>query len=546
MTVSGRIYHKLIKENLLLKKEIERLQATLSEKINCKNENGNNYFNQKFYSILEHVNDVVYHYSIKDKGYKYISPQVFQLLGYTPEEFIKSPSIVRRLIHPDSFRYFSEHWKKLHMGMVSDFYELKAIRKNKEIIWVQQRNLLITDEDGTPSAIEGLVTDITEKKMAEGALVKAKEKAEESDRLKSAFLANTSHEILTPMNAIIGFAALLKSKKLSEERKNSFIDIINSKSKQLLQIISDIIDISKIEAGHIKIINKNFSLNVLTGQLVLFLDTLKEREKKLLRISVKNCLSDKESWIYSDKVRIEQILTNFLSNAYKFTEKGRIELGYTIEHNQSIVFYVRDTGIGINEHELKIIFDRFRQVSGSFSRIYGGVGLGLSISKGIAEKLGGEIWVESEINKGSTFYLRIPYKKGEEIKQTKRPKSEAYNWESKTILVAEDEDVNYTLIETLLKPTKVNLLRAITGLEAIDMCLNKDVNLVLMDVKLPELDGLEASRRIKKYRDTLPIIAQTAYAMTSDEDSCLKAGCDAYISKPIISEPLLKLIDQFI
>jgi CheY-like chemotaxis protein len=207
---------------------------------------------------------------------------------------------------------------------------------------------------------------------------------------------------------------------------------------------------------------------------------------------------------------------------------------------------VRDTGIGIGKDETKIIFDRFRQVSTSYHRIYGGTGLGLSISRGLADKLGGSIWVESEINKGSTFYLKIPYTRGETSEKINKDNTKSYNWENKTILIAEDEEANYSFFEMLLKSTKAKIVRATDGLEAVEKSKDPNINLVLMDIKLPELDGLEATKIIKKNRKTLPIIAQTAYAMSSDEVACLKAGCDAYIAKPIKIKTFLRMIDQFI
>ncbi len=688
MVHPGPSYEDLMRENLRLKKEMEEFQSRHSGKHFKKPGAGKDYFQDRFYSILEHVKFVVYQYSIPKGGYLYISPQAYPMFGYTTDEFIRNPSLVRKLIHPDSFRYFKEHWKKLLSGEVPDYYELKVIRRNKEVIWVQQRNLLIRNGKGEPEAIEGVVTDITEKKLAEEALrqselqkrsflntlphlawlkdingvyivvnesfargrklplekiigktdydiysrrdaekyrkedawiiktkaacffeekskniwfetfkapilnennevtgvtgislditnrkqideelklyskklsdqneilriindelVRAKERAEESDRLKSSFLANMSHEIRTPMNAILGFSDLLRSKKFSDERKERFIDIINAKSRQLMQIISDIIDISKIEAGQIKIVNKNFSINDLMKDLEVSFHSMQEQEKKPIKLIIKMKETDENSWIYADKLRIEQILTNFLSNAYKFTENGEIELGFQMREDKAIVFYVRDTGIGIGKEEMKVIFDRFRQVSSSYDRVYGGTGLGLSISRGLAGKLGGSIWVESEINKGSTFYLKIPYTKGEESKKIKKESTELYNWENKTILIAEDEEANYSFLEMLLRPTKAKIVRAIDGLEAVEKSKDPTISIVLMDIKLPELDGLRATAIIKKNRKTLPIIAQTAYVMSSDEDECLKAGCDAYIAKPIKIDAFLKLIDQFI
>jgi PAS domain S-box-containing protein len=421
-------------------------------------------------------------------------------------------------------------------------------RKDGSVIYVREGAKAIRDINGKIVYYDGTFEDITERKNYESQLKLAKEKAEESDKLKSAFLANMSHEIRTPMNAILGFANLLKSKKIDKKRKETFIDIINAKSRQLLQIISDIIDISKIEADQITIINKNFSLNELIDQLTLYFKTLKKHDNKPIEINLHYGLPMEKSYIHSDNVRIEQILTNLLSNAYKFTEKGSIDIGYEIEDFKNIIFYVKDTGIGLTELEQSVIFDRFRQVSASFNRLYSGTGLGLSISKGLVDKLKGTIWVESEINKGSTFYFKIPYVPGIATKKSdKHAKKSKLNWKGKTILIAEDEDTNFTFINTLLRPTSAAVIRAKDGIEVINICKNNSkINLVLMDIKLPGINGLEATKQIRKFRKSLPIIAHTAYAMSVDEDECLKAGCDAYICKPVKIDPLLRLIQQYI
>ncbi|MBA7589636.1 Aerobic respiration control sensor protein ArcB [subsurface metagenome] len=241
-------------------------------------------------------------------------------------------------------------------------------------------------------------------------------------------------------------------------------------------------------------------------------------------------------------------MANLLSNAIKFTEKGTIEFGYFIDRRRDIVFFVKDSGIGMNDDEQKIIFDRFRQVSTSYNKMYGGTGLGLSISKGLTEKLGGKIWVESKGGKGSNFYFSIPYKPGIHIdKPPEIDYSVEYNWKGKTILIAEDEEANYNLLETILGPTQAKIIRAKTGEDAVRQCYKgSKIDIVLMDIKMPDMNGFEATKEIKAIRKDLPIIAQTAYAMSTDKDQCLQIGCDDYISKPLRIDDLLKKIERFI
>jgi PAS domain S-box-containing protein len=669
-------YEQLLAQNLQYRDKLRKLkdEIDLLRKSFLPEES---YYKDRFYRITENVNDVVYRLVLPEFRYEYVSPQSRELFGYEPEEFYNSALVVRKLIHPDFFKYFIAHWRELVKGQAPEYYEMKIIKKNGEIRWVQQKNLVLRDNDGKPVAIEGIVTDITTRKYAEEALINsedqkkailnnlphlawlkdcdgkylsvndsfassfnksvdevigktdydiypqelaqryreedfkiilthkklfleeqtgdkwyesfkapifdgignvigitgialeitkrkkseeenreyseklaiqnvklklindelksAKERAEESDELKSAFLANMSHEIRTPMNAILGFATLIRNRVLNEEKRRDYIDLINSNCRQLLHIITDIIDISKIEAGQISIMNKNFLLNKMLNDLLLNYTNQIEVLRKPIRLILKPGLKNEESALFTDKVRLEQILSNLLSNALKFTDKGTIEFGYLIDRRRDIVFYVKDTGIGMTSHEQKIIFDRFRQVSTSYNKMYGGTGLGLSISKGLAEKLGGSIWVESEVEKGSCFFFNVPYKPGISIEKPQEIDYDlTYNWAGCTILIAEDEEVNFSLLETILKPTGVCILHAKTGLETVQFAATDyRINLVLMDIKMPDLDGLEATRRIKSVRKDLPVVAQTAYAMSTDEENCLRAGCDDYISKPL-------------
>jgi CheY-like chemotaxis protein len=382
--------------------------------------------------------------------------------------------------------------------------------------------------------------------VAEEELIKARNKAEENDKLKTAFLHNISHEIRTPMNAISGFASLLAEPGLTEERKSSYIEVILGSSDHLLSVVSDIIEISNIEAGILKynqeVVNLNLQMNSLRRQF-----SIKTVEKGLELI----CdlpFSDEEASIETDKTKLQVILENLLNNAVKFTRSGRIEFGYYLA-GSNLLFRVSDTGIGIPvEHQLRV-FDRFYQVEQTISRSYEGTGLGLSISQAYAEFLGGKIWIESEPGKGSVFCFTIPYRP---INSTLIPDYHQVPLKNKesdisaTVLVAEDEDNCYKLLELLLLDSKLNIVRARNGKEAYDICTGAGkIDLVLMDMKMPEMDGLEATREIKKARPGIPIIGQSAYAFETDIKRAMDAGCDEYITKPFELNNLMSLIRNY-
>lgn len=376
----------------------------------------------------------------------------------------------------------------------------------------------------------------------EESLRKATEKAQESDRLKSAFLSNMSHEIRTPMNAICGFSNLLNDSSVTEEQKQSFVEIININSQQLLGIINDIIDISKIESGQITVARYKFSLNNLIRELELLFSQTAKLQGIELRVHLG--LSDEEDIIESDEVKIRQIVNNLVFNALKFTQKGTIEFGYNLKENY-FKFFVADTGIGIPSDKFKPIFERFQQVENGVSQSRNGTELGLPISRAFAELLGGEIWLTSEFGEGTTFYFTIPYlpmgkSKGISLKSTEKP----CEFKDIVVMIAEDDEPNYLYLKELLKPTGAIVLRAKNGREAVDVCLNQKVDVVLMDIKMPVMDGLEATQELRGKGVEIPIIAQTAYALSDDKARITSVGCNYYISKPISPTELFGALQQ--
>ncbi len=385
-------------------------------------------------------------------------------------------------------------------------------------------------------------------------LLMAKEKAEESDRLKTAFLSNMSHEIRTPMNAIVGFSYLLREPELSNQTMNHYIDIITAKGNLLLQIINDIIDISKAEAGEIDINKSACSIDdMLNGLYSTYAGVLESAQKKHIDLKIIPPEKDFKIITLTDDNRLKQILSNLLDNAIKFTHKGFVEYGYSLipeEDPKRIRFFVRDSGIGISAENAEFIFTRFRQIDESHTRDYGGTGLGLSISKKLVELLGGNLELESVFGTGSTFHFSIPYEPVEHnIKKISEQMDNKItpNWKNKTILIVEDNYQGFVLLKNYLLHTQAKLIHVSNGVEAVDICKNNsDIDMVLMDIQLPEMNGYEATAIIKKHRNELPVIAETAYAMTEDSLEAKNAGFDDYLTKPIEKEIFLSVLGKYL
>jgi len=388
--------------------------------------------------------------------------------------------------------------------------------------------------------------DITDRKKKEAELIKAKEKAEESDRLKSAFLTNMSHEIRTPMNAILGFTELLKVPNISSDDQLEFIQTIQMSGVRMLNTINSIVDISKIESGLVTVDIRETNINEKLEFTYKFFKP--EVELKGLKFSFKTGLPSKEAIIKTDNEKVYGILINLVRNAIKFTYKGSIEFGYE-KKGEYLEFFVKDTGVGINMKQKEFIFERFRQGSDSHDRGYEGCGLGLSIAKSYVEMLGGRLWVESEKGLGSTFYFTIPYSTVLEEKADIENAGSAEHKEDQLqtlkILIVEDDEVSFSLLSRFIKKISKDVLHAVSGIEAIEVCKNNpDLDLVLMDIRMPKMNGLEATSQIRSFNKEIKIIAQTAYGFESDHKEAIEAGCNDYITKPINSALLYELISK--
>lgn len=390
-------------------------------------------------------------------------------------------------------------------------------------------------------------SNITPRKLSELELIKAKERAEESDRLKSAFLANMSHEIRTPMNGILGFAELLKEPNLKGEEQLEYISIIEKSGMRMLSIINDIIDISKIESGLMEV---NISTTDINEQLEDIYSFFKpEAEYKGLKLNLSRKLSIEGLTINTDKEKLYAVLTNLVKNAIKYTNKGFIEFGYQ-QTEKHIEFYVKDSGIGIAKDRQEAIFERFIQADISDKMALQGAGLGLAISKAFTTMLGGEMWMESEPGKGSTFYFTIPLstKNNDKINNEN---SEKENIDHSAllglkILLADDDKTSISLIRKIVDKISSNIIETENGEDAVEQCRkNPDIDLILLDIKMPGFNGYEATRRIREFNKEVVIIAQTAFGLAGDKEKAMEAGCNDYIAKPINRLELLSLIQKY-
>ena len=441
-------------------------------------------------------------------------------------------------VHGDAEKFRQDDLELLQTHKRIDMQET-YLSANGEARIVQTLKALVPMEGRKPLLI-GISWDITNLQNIEQELIKARIKAEQSDRLKSAFLANMSHEIRTPLNAIVGFSQLLPSAETTEEKK-LYSGIINQNSDILLQLINDILDLSKIEAGTLEYIKRPMNL----GEVCRTIYTVhKERVKEGVTLVFDN--EEEDLLMEGDQNRIMQVITNFLTNASKFTYEGEIRFGFG-RMDKDIRVYVKDTGIGIEPEKVDHIFERFVKLN-SFAQ---GTGLGLSICRMIIEKIGGEIGVTSELGKGSTFYFTIPYEEtgehGKFFKESKVvSKGNTVNrvQQIKKILVAEDVESNFILLKNLIG-REYTLLWAKDGVEAIEMYKQYQPDLILMDVKMPRMDGLEATHIIRSYSKEIPIIALTAYAFEADKELALEMGCNDFVTKPISERTLRKALDKY-
>ena len=482
----------------------------------------------------------------KDNKITFLNNRMSEMIGYTMEEIIGQK--FSHFMFSEDLNDYQERMMKRQQG-IGEVFERRFRHKNGSVFWALVSASPMYTNNGEYNGSLGMVTDISDRKKVEEALIKAKEKAEESDRLKSAFLANMSHEIRTPMNGILGFAELLKNPFLTGEQQQEYIMIIENSGIRMINILNDLIDLSKIESGHVDVVITPCDINKQTEDVYSFFKP--EVDLKGIQFSLNNSLIGTESFIQTDIDKVNAILINLVKNSLKFTRKGLIEFGYK-KKGSFLEFYVKDTGVGIPAEQQSIIFERFRQGSESLSRNYEGAGLGLSIARSYVNLLGGEIRVESlpdsdQKYTGSTFYFTIPFIPFNEAKQASAdgvsPAGKNNNGLSLKILIAEDDKTSELLFTRILKDYSKEIIKVNNGIDAIEACKNNpDLDLILMDIKMPEMNGYEATARIRQFNKDVVIIAQTAFAMPGDKEKALEAGCDDYITKPLNQAGLKDLI----
>lgn len=476
---------------------------------------------------------------------EYINPKFTEVSGYTFEEVRgKKPNILKSGEMPEEI--YKNLWGDITSGK-NWRGEILNKRKDGSTYWENISISTIRNTLGDTTHYLAIKEDITDKKKFEKELIIARHQAEESSRLKSAFLATMSHELRTPLNAIIGFSDIAEE-SMDKERLLSFLKTINSSGKHLLNIIEDIFSLSLLQSGQSKVVNEDFKLSDFLTSIIQYANVeLSNRNKQHITLKYPENVVKSDIKIKTDKTKLSQVIINFIKNAIEYTESGEIEINVLQAENE-MIFYVRDTGIGIPEDKTSIIFERFRQLDDSFTRSHGGVGLGLSICSEVARLLNGKLSVSSEPKKGSTFYFTL---ENVEVKKNLTKENVIDNvhfpdLSSKTILIVEDVETNYLLLYNILTRNNAQVIWAQSGEEAIEICQgNSAIDLIFMDIRMPGINGYETAEEVKKILN-VPIVAQTAFAFPTDKVKAEVSSCDDYLSKPLRMEDINRVLRKFI
>lgn len=489
---------------------------------------------------------------VKKNTITYANDQIYKITGYTIKELLgRNPGYIIADQHI---------WKEI-LSLTSESFIEKEKTTFEVVLNKKDKTTCIALAFVSPHDINNpqngftlSFLDISETKNIQTQLLEAKEKAEDADRMKNAFLLNMSHEIRSPLSTILGFTDLLVSDSISGEQKKDFASIIQSSGKRLLRMIDDIVDMSLINANKLEIKRKIFPVNELMEEM--YADFSGYINNKCnpgftLRLSIPS--SEKTVIVFNDDIRLKQIFKSLLKNSLQFTKQGHIELGYELKTPDKITFFVKDTGEGIKDEQLTHLFyNPKNNGEDTYTRKHGETSLGLTVIKRLTELMGGQMWVESELHKGTSVYFTLPGPVPEQALKAIQNASPAkilavHDWSDKTILIAEDEEMNFEFLKRLLSQTKVNIAWAENGQKAVDYFNNDpNVSLVLMDIKMPVLNGIEATKIIKAKNRNVPVIAQTAYVHDDNKKAIMAAGCDEFIPKPINTAFFISVLEKFL
>lgn len=506
-------------------------------------------YSEMFYRMLVQSADDGISFYDRDWNLKYANEAFYSMIGHDKEHYDRI--IFGDLIHPEDQAFEKNRTTALQ---TQGFFETELRLKHRDghYINLSTRSVTVKNENSEVIGSLTISRDITTLKRVHEDLVKANVEAEASSRLKSSFLANISHEIRTPLNSVVGFANLLLANDITNEVKEEYIEHINHNSEKLLQIIGDIIDLSRLESSQIEITYEEASVNSIVNEIIDDARKVIRRNEKSIAVNVMNNLEENSDLIFTDRIWLKRVLNHLMDNAVKFTLEGSIQLTYNRE-NENLVFRVRDTGIGINKENLDHIFEEFRQEIGGHHRPFEGLGVGLTLAKEVIERMGGKIFVQSEKGVGSEFSFSIPYRPAGGSTRLKskissnEPVSFQGNWSNKTCLIVDDNKDVLLYLNRVLEDTRIKTLNARSGMEAIEIVKNTPgIDVVLLDMQMPEMNGIEATKEIRKIQKDIPIIAQTAFIFEDDKDIILEAGCDACLIKPIRKDHLLAVMSTFL
>jgi PAS domain S-box-containing protein len=500
-----------------------------------------------FESFIESANDGISFHD-NDGNLKYANKAFYSMVGLDSTSY--TSATLAETIHPDDRDYMLQKNEVLNSKRLFE-REYRIRHNDGHYLNLSSKSVIVSNDKGDQLGSLTIDRDITMLKQVHEALVKANTDSETSSRLKSSFLANISHEIRTPLNSVVGFSNLLLGDDISKAVREEYIEHINHNSEKLLQIIGDIIDLSRLESSQIEITYEETSLISIINEIVEDTRQIIRRNEKPIILKVKNQFEDNGDLIFTDRIWLKRVLNHLMDNAVKFTLDGTIEFSYRKE-DDNVIFKISDTGIGIRKENLVHIFEEFRQEVGGHHRPFEGLGIGLTLAKEVIERMGGRINVKSEKGIGSEFSFSIPYRPAGSPRLRKVESGinhfiKPIDWSSKKCLIVDDNKDVLIYLNRILHDTGLSILMARSGFEAIEMVKSTpDIDVVLLDMQMPEMNGIEATREIRKIRKNMPIIAQTAFVFEDDKDIILEAGCDACLIKPIRKDHLITVMSGFV